>query len=127
METKQFYYSKMKKKLSMIQSSNHEDEANRLVLEYIGVDTELRKFYNFDDADDPNLLLEEIQDKIEDRIKSFDEDLTTIRNSIDSGSKEYNENTLDEYDLRWSVLVMRSNAINSLIINRNCIDKKYWE
>ncbi|MGB4588157.1 MAG: hypothetical protein WBI17_02840 [Clostridiaceae bacterium] len=126
METKQFYYSKMKKKLSMIQSSNYEDEANRLILEYIGVDAELRKFYNCDDADDPNLLLDEIQDKIEDRIKSFDENLTTIRNSIDSGNKEYNEDTLDEYNLRWSVLVMRSSAINLLIIHRNNIDKKYW-
>lgn len=127
MNNKQAYYSEMKKVLSLINSSNYVDEAVNLVQKYIDLDAVLHKLDDGDDVDNPNRTLNQIHDKIEEQIKSYGEDVATIRNSIDSGSNEFTEDQYRKYDEIWSVLVMRSNAIHTLIINRNNTDSKYWE
>ena len=127
MESKQSYYIKMNKILDEIQLSRSGDELYQLLMEYTSTDGEVRKLFDCDDKDNPNEKLNQIHDNLEDGIQSYAEDITTIRNSIDSGSDEFDENTINDYDSEWGVLVIRSNAINSLIVYRNGIDDKYWK
>lgn len=56
---------------------------------YIDLDAELHKLDDSDYVDNPTKTLNSIQDKIGEQIKSFGEDVDTIRNSIDSGSNEF--------------------------------------
>jgi hypothetical protein len=115
------YQNDLNAKLKLIKTSNDFDEMLKLVEDYIRLDSELRQLDDYDEEKTPNSTLVKIQDEIEIKIKSYEQDIKTVRESIDSGENEHTEETIEYLDKCWNVLVWRSNAIGMLINHKNSI------